>query len=271
MTFALIGIVATNAKAQTVINSGTTGDLTWQLTSDSILTISGVGVMPDYSSGGSQPWGYSKMIRKVIVEEGVTSIGRCAFFWCEIVSVNIPNSVTSIGKYAFYACDVLRSITIPNSVISIEELAFDESGIDTIYVFWETPLSIPIGNDFFGVEYGADISNINLIVPCGLISIYDTVDVWSEFRISEDCGSVFNEELQKQNSKPLQAYPNPVLSNFTVLPTTAGATIDIYNSVGLRIATCKAAKEQTTLNLQGLPAGIYFVKIGSKTVKIVKR
>ena len=60
-----------------------------------------------------------------IIPEEVTSIGGCAFAWCDaLTSVTIPNSVTSIGDYAFYYCNALTSVTIPNSVTSIGESAF---------------------------------------------------------------------------------------------------------------------------------------------------
>ena len=41
-----------------------------------------------------------------------------------ITSVTVPDGVTSIGKYAFAYCDKLTEINIPNSVSSIMESAF---------------------------------------------------------------------------------------------------------------------------------------------------
>ena len=83
--------------------SGTCGDnLTWTLTDDGTLTISGTGSMTGYSYDEA-PW-YSKRssIQSLIIESGVTSIGRNAFFDCtRLTSVTIPEGVTSIGTYAF--------------------------------------------------------------------------------------------------------------------------------------------------------------------------
>jgi hypothetical protein len=70
------------------------------------LTISGSGAMTDYSLKSNSPWySYKSDIVKVIIEEGLTSIGSRAFTSCNnITAVTIPNSVTSIGKYAFSYC-----------------------------------------------------------------------------------------------------------------------------------------------------------------------
>ena len=55
----------------------------------------------------------------------VTSIGDCAFEWCDgLTSVVIPDSVTSIGDYAFSECTGLTSVVIPDSVTSIGDAAF---------------------------------------------------------------------------------------------------------------------------------------------------
>ena len=114
-----------NAKnieiTKTGATSGTTGDCTWSL-DGTVLTISGNGKMGDYSWIGG-PWGFS--VTKVIIENGVTSIGANAFSFCEnLTCVTIGNSVMSIGYKAFYDCTGLTSVTIPDSVTVIESAAF---------------------------------------------------------------------------------------------------------------------------------------------------
>ena len=99
-------------------------EVTWTLSDDGTMTISGTD-MPDYPYFKA-PW-YSQRdnIKKVVINNGVTNIGKCAFYEClSITSVTIPNSVTSIGDEAFEYCFYLTSITIPNSVTSIGNRAF---------------------------------------------------------------------------------------------------------------------------------------------------
>ena len=110
-----------------IVASGTCGEkVTWKLDEDGLLTVSGEGEMANYSSSDKIPWS-SYEIKKVIIEEGITSIGVNAFAYCTgLASVTIPDSVTSIGKYAFEGCSSLTGVTIPDSVTSIEYFAFSE-------------------------------------------------------------------------------------------------------------------------------------------------
>ena len=114
---------AENTAATVGASSGTTGDCTWTLDDDGVLTISGNGKMGDYDYNyNNQPW---RGVISVIIEQGVTSIGDYAFSGCEsLTSITIPDSVTSIGNWAFFRCTSLTSITIPNSVTSIGDYAF---------------------------------------------------------------------------------------------------------------------------------------------------
>ena len=82
--------------------------------------------MPNYNSPADIPWyNYQGNIEKVVIKDGVTSIGKNAFSNClGLTSITIPNSVTSIGERAFEICSSLTSLTIPNSVTSIGDCAF---------------------------------------------------------------------------------------------------------------------------------------------------
>lgn len=115
-----LGLFTITASAETA-TSGTTGDCTWEL-DGTVLTISGNGAMEDYF-GEVGPWGTD--ITKVIIKNGVTSIGMCAFEQLiNLKSVRIPNSVTSIGNSSFAYCTNLTSVTIPDSVTNIDRWAF---------------------------------------------------------------------------------------------------------------------------------------------------
>ena len=101
MVLCIIGVL-TVASAT---SSGWCGNnVTWTLDDDGLLTISGTGQMRSYGQNES-PFSIFNHIPKVVIENGVTSIGNYAFYGCSgLTSVEITDSVISIGDYAFYGC-----------------------------------------------------------------------------------------------------------------------------------------------------------------------
>ena len=140
LIFSLLPVSAMADAAE----SGSCGDnLTWAL-ENGVLTISGTGEMENYYPNA--PWGeYYEAIERVVIENGVTSIGDRAFDNCtEIKGISISDSVESIGSSAFRDCSSLTSIVIPNSVESIGSYAFSGcSGLETV----------TLGNGLKTIEY----------------------------------------------------------------------------------------------------------------------
>ena len=177
--------------AEDVIDSGTCGDdLTWMLTQDGTLTISGSGRMWEYTDFSTAPWYKNREdIVNVVVTSGVTSIGSLAFYSCRgLTSITIPESVTSIGDLAFDSCSSLSSITIPESVTSIGEDAFSHcSSLSSITIpdgvtrigDWAfqgcrglTSITIPEGVTSIGFAAFYDCSSLSSItIPDGVTSI----------------------------------------------------------------------------------------------------
>ena len=102
------------AAESAVVESGACGEnLTWTLDAVGTLTVSGTGAMKDFGYKGA-PWYQSRdSIQAVVVENGVTSIGKYAFSGCSsLSSITIPASVTTIGDSAFWFCDSLKDVYI---------------------------------------------------------------------------------------------------------------------------------------------------------------
>lgn len=107
-------------------SNGTCGyGLTWMLDSDGTLTISGSGGMDNYCANDA-PW-QGETVKKVVISEGVTSIGAGAFRGCaELTAVTFAEGcgLTSIGQGTFSGCTSLMEIKIPASVTGIGENVF---------------------------------------------------------------------------------------------------------------------------------------------------
>ena len=136
-----------------IYDSGSCGEnVTWTLTADGTLTISGTGAMTDYTYDSRSPW-YScrTYIKRVVMQQGVTSIGDLAFWDCSgLTSVTIPDGVTSIGGDAFRGCAALTSVTIPGSVTNVGQSAF-----------WACSSLTDI---YYG-GYGTDWQKLNVSIP----------------------------------------------------------------------------------------------------------
>ena len=155
----------------TVLEKGYTywveDNLTWKLYEDGTLTISGTGAMKNYNYSDNQsPVYINSSVKKVVIEDGVTSIGNDAFYYCtSLTSITIPDSVTSIGSSAFRDCTSLTTITIPDGVTSIGSSAFrDCTSLTTITI----PNSITsIGE----AAFGNCISLTSITIPDSVTSI----------------------------------------------------------------------------------------------------
>lgn len=113
---------------------GTCGkNATWRLDAASkTLTISGSGDMYDYDKdylsygdGEIPRWSnYINLIDKIVIKEGITSIGAYAFAYHSLIEIDIPTSVKTIGRNSFAYCFVLKKVQLHNGLEIIEGGAF---------------------------------------------------------------------------------------------------------------------------------------------------
>jgi len=202
------------------LGGGTCGtNVTWYLTCDGVLTISGTGMMANYGTSTSMPWyAHRNDIKSVVINPGVTNVGQYAFYNCiNLTSVSIPSSVTTIGGSAFYGCSSLPSITIPSSVqtigqyafrnctsltsvtipsgvTSIGSYAFYNTGLTDIYVSWATAGAIP---NWSSMTQNYDIF---LHVPCGTAEYYMAKAGWKEYNIRGGCNTIYTLTVASNNS-----------------------------------------------------------------------
>ena len=100
-------------------------NLSWSLSGDGTLEVTGSGAMYDYWSYEIPWYNERSAITKVIISRGVSNISRYAFSHCACLSsVEIADTVASIDQYAFFNCVSLSAVVIPEGVASIGSYAF---------------------------------------------------------------------------------------------------------------------------------------------------
>ena len=157
-------VEALSTQAETVRVSGTCGEnITFQLTTDGVLTLSGSGAMPEieYDWKYYEPkcgWGtYISSIKKIVIEEGITSISQYSFYDCEnLTEVSIPSSINAIGWEAFHWCHNVNKVMI-DDLTSWCDIDFD-------------------GENANPLRFGADLyvegeKKTQLIIPNGVTEI----------------------------------------------------------------------------------------------------
>ena len=106
------------------------------------LTLSGTGGMFDYGWNNS-PFNGSAQVKKLVVENGVTSIGDNFMRNCpNLASIEIADSVTSIGTGVFRNCSSLKEFTLPVGVTSLGNYVFMNSNNITSF-------SVEAGNNVY--------------------------------------------------------------------------------------------------------------------------
>ena len=196
---------------------------------------------------------YCDRLKSVTIPSKVTSIGESAFEFCgDLTSITIPENVTTIYSGAFFGCSSLKSITIPSSVTSIGESAFKGCNrLASITVNATTPPTIQTST-FIDVN-----RSIPLYVPAGSLTAYQSNIYWKEFlNITESPTGI----------KPTTIIEGVYAQNGTiVVENETHLSVAIYDAVG-RLVTSGSSLTQSF----AVPnAGVYLVKVGERTMKII--
>ncbi len=98
------------------------------------------------TSIGVEAFAYSEHLKTIEIPSSVTSIGNRTFYMCtNLCSVTISNGIQTLSDEMFFGCYSLTSIVIPNSVTSIGDSAFTWC-YNLIEVINKSSLNIVAGN-----------------------------------------------------------------------------------------------------------------------------
>ena len=226
------------------------------------LTVCGSGAMDDYDDYYSwsiyeRPWdaiGFIDDILKIVIESGVTHIGKYAFAEClslEEVVFKENSQLTTIGDSAFYGCSSLPEIIIPASVTRIGSHAFGNTiNLETVtfaknsqltsiedFAFENTSLTgftIPAGVTNIGGGVFANCTDLQFLTVAQGNNVFQVVD-----------GVLFNNDLTT-----LIAYPPGNPQNSYTIPACV-TRIETAAFLGCRHLETIAYGENTHLTTIG--------------------
>lgn len=196
--------------------------VSWSFSSDSVLIISGTGAMDDYTSRMDVPWygDYAKKIRKIVVEDGVSHLGKYAFASCDAKNVELGDGLKSIGNYAFRYCHNVQYLTLPPSLETIGKYAFDQTNIDVVIVEGTTPPTLGAKAFVTSSDLSTDIAGTTTTVndlgfpffsvPCGVADVYKSV--WTDYANGVYCADSIAKEYDGLGNYRYRLFPG---NNYT--------------------------------------------------------
>lgn len=154
LVFACLLQFPVTAEAASTVDSDTYNGITWKVTSDRTLTLSGKGpieILEEDRDEWNAPWDdYGRYIQKIVIKSGITGIGESTLDgYKNVKSISIPKTVTYIGINAFGATGKLTKITIPKGVVSIGRSAF--FGCEKLKTIKLPSTAVDIGKEAFHV------------------------------------------------------------------------------------------------------------------------
>lgn len=213
--------VTAQSTSAIIVKSGECGDnVTYTLDSDGLLKISGSGNMNDYYIGSS-PFYLNKDIKEIVIGDGVTSIGDCAFLGCSsLTSIEIPDGVTSIGMSVFDSCSSLTSIEIPVGVTSLKDFVF--YGCSSL-----TSITMPEGlTSIGGGAFQSCSSLTSIAIPAGVTSIgysaFESCSSLTSIAILAGVTSIGESAFKDcSNLNTIYCYKNSTADKYTDYPSIA--------------------------------------------------
>ena len=145
-------------------------NISWTLSEDGVLTVSGTGAIKDFDPLKPDEWLKLKSgetVKEIVICEGITEIGNYAFYKCnKATEIRLPKSLKSVGDFAFMGCTKITDFEFKGNLNSIGKGAF--YGCSAAKTFSLTKGVKSIGYDAF---YGTGYYNIKDIRVNGALYI----------------------------------------------------------------------------------------------------
>lgn len=102
-----------------------------------------------------------------------------------------------------------------------------------------------------------------------------TTDGNSEARLMEDIdrimiGTEVSSVTTLLHPGEIAVWPTAVTSTVNIAGAASGTAVAVWSAAGIRVASARCGEDTLSLDLSALPAGVYIVTVGQKSVKISK-
>ena len=240
-----------------IVDSGilnTNTNISWVLYSNGTLVVSGEGDMNFLYT--KSPWSGRVDIKKVVIEKGITSVGKKAFYGCTSItsitlpegitsigdsafgycnsleSINIPNGITNIGVSAFYNCFNLTEIQIPNGVVSISNNAF-------MYCYNLSTIFIPESINYIGSYAFYSCASLTWVHYAGSQSQWNKINIGSENSCLTKAANIYYNSSKQINACELSFSDKGGVASLGVWSeslVTVGENTDMANEYEKRVS-----------------------------------
>ncbi|MCL1948067.1 MAG: leucine-rich repeat protein [Chitinivibrionia bacterium] len=249
--------IAAGSYAQTWNCGVNNGSNVTATLSNGTLTISGTGNMNNsyYRLINGTPWySYNNSIIRIVIDDGVMSIGNNAFSNCaRLMTVTIGKDVASIGTDAFYECTYLTSVTSLSEVPPVMTLNAFTSGRANIYA-----------------------TSVTLYVPQTSLSLYGAHPEWKKFgsikAIGEDGSPIAKTTATKAAASI--SFAGITTGQINLNLKAEAYTAQLYNLQGRLVKSVDINAingiNATGLRTDNLSKGIFILNVKQAGVSVLK-
>lgn len=272
-------------SAAEIVASGECGtEVCWTLDSEGTLVISGPNSMNDYryeiigydpSAGGevdvewsdeAPPWFEVRdSITKIIVEEGVLSVGRCAFMDCDnVTEIVLPDSIRYIQHNSMLHCDRLEKVNIPgenlvyvmsgafSKNISLESIVLPEELDELPTGTFDGCISlkevvVPEAVEYMGASVFGDCHSLeDVFILSRTCDICDDAGTVSNYRIIDTGEIVFNGTIYGYRGSTAEAYAEKYGRTFKAIDDFTLGDVDFSGGIDSSDASMLLAQYAVT-------------------------
>jgi len=149
-------------------------------------------------------------------------------------------------------------------IVEISEIDFDE--MLTIAPHFET---VPKGESRV-ITLSYHFNNVAKVKEySGSFIVLSNDPLQPEVEIT--CHATLNLDINEDNISGIMMYPNPAGAVINVYYNSENSIkVHIYNILGQHLKEVNLAKDANAIDIQELPNGVYFIKIGARAVKFIK-